>query len=573
MKKFFKPLSLTAFALAFSTAAHASSSLKIKGLDGKLESNVEAYLSGIPKEDYSATLRFQEQVEDEVKQALQALGYYQPSIDYRAKPDGDEIDITITVDAGTATHIAKSDIEITGAAANDPDFLALIRNSGLSIGNQLNHGNYEAFKSSLSSLALKKGYFDAEMTKSVMEVAPSRAEAFIIIHFDSGKRYNFGQTLFQGSQIDQDCLDSLIPYQENEPYLASTLGLFNERLSSVGWFSSIFVGGDVNERKGDEIPIHVALSPAVRNKVEVGMGYSTDVGYNFKLNWKKPWINSKGHSLTVKSEFSKVQPKIEAAYRIPLDDVLNNYYQVIGGIRYVDNHDTRSTEYSAGLERHWKLESGWKRIASLRWLYEDYKQGEFESGVAHMLIPGLTYTRTRTRGGAMPTWGDRQMFSVEVTDPALGSDNRLARLRGQTAWIRSLSENQRGLFRLDAGAVFTNHLATVPPSMRFFAGGDNSIRGYGYESVGPRDSAGKLLGGKYMATSSLEYQYRVYGDWWGAIFYDYGSAWNDSPDWVSGAGVGVRWASPVGPVTLDFAWGLDKEKDKFQLHFSLGPEL
>lgn len=129
------------------------------------------------------------------------------------------------------------------------------------------------------------------------------------------------------------------------------------------------------------------------------------------------------------------------------------------------------------------------------------------------------------------------------------------------------------MLRLDGGAVIADRLEDIPPSMRFFVGGDNSLRGYSYESISPRNEIGLREGGKYMVTSTLEYQYRVYGDWWGAVFYDYGSAWNDSPEWVAGTGVGVRWASPVGPIRVDFAWGLDKKKDKFQLHFVLGPEI
>ncbi|WP_036826012.1 autotransporter assembly complex protein TamA, partial [Photobacterium sanctipauli] len=439
--------------------------------------------------------------------------------------------------------------------------------------NTLNHGNYDSLKSSLSSLALRKGYFDAELKVSKLEVAPSRNEAFITIEFAAGQRYNFGHTSFKGSQIELDRLQSLVPYEEGDPYLASTLGEFNQRLSSVGWFSSIFVGGDVQNLEGDSVPINVVVEPQVRNQVETGIGYSTDVGLNLKLNWRKPWLNSAGHSLNVKTEISAIQPKIEATYKIPLDDVLNDYYQVVGGIRYVDNHDTVSTEYNLGLERHWRLESGWKRIASLRLLYEDYKQGKQESGVLAMVLPGISYDKTRVRGGAMPTWGDKQLIAMEFSDPALGSDTRLARFRGRSAWIRSYQENHRGLFRVDGGAIIADKLEDIPPSMRFFVGGDNSIRGYSYESIAPRDSDGALRGGQYMLTSSLEYQYRVYGDWWGAVFYDYGSAWINDPTWLSGAGVGVRWASPVGPIRLDFAWGLDKERDKFQIHFILGPEI
>ncbi|MGR5148285.1 autotransporter assembly complex protein TamA [Photobacterium alginatilyticum] len=573
MKKNVKRFSLAAIALVASVPVGAETTLAIKGLKGSLKDNVEAYVSAIPEDDYNISIRFREQLEGEIKDALKALGRYQPTFSYRVEKDGNDSELIVTVNAGPKTTIAKSDIHFTGMAVSDPDFLALRRKSGLGFGKTLNHGKYESFKSSLSSLALRKGYFDAELKKSVLEVAPTRNEAFITIEFAAGQRYNFGETVFTGSQIEEDRLQSLIPYKEGDPYLASTLGEFNQRLSNVGWFSSIFVGGDVANLEDNSVPVRVALEPQVRNQIETGIGYSTDVGTRLKFNWRKPWMNSAGHSLNVKTEISKVQPKIEATYKIPLDDVLNDYYQIIGGIRYVDNHDTVSTEYNFGVERHWRLESGWKRVASVRWLYEDYKQGAEESGALSMILPGISYDKTRSRGGAMPTWGDKQLISVEYSDPAFGSDTRLARFRGRSAWIRSSGKDHRGLLRVDGGAVIADRIEDVPPSLRFFVGGDNSLRGYSYESIAPKDSKGELRGGTYMLTSTLEYQYRVYGNWWGALFYDYGSSWNDTPDWYRGVGAGVRWASPVGPIRLDFAWGLEKESDKFQLHFVLGPEI
>ncbi|ELR63214.1 Putative protein YtfM precursor [Photobacterium marinum] len=573
MKKKLKRFCLTVIALVVSSPGLAETTLTIKGLKGSLEANVEAYVSAIPKEDYSVSLRFREQLEEEIRNALKALGRYQPTFSYRVDTEGDDTHLKVTVEPGPKTKIAKSDIRITGMAQSDPDFIALVRESRLGLDKTLNHGRYESFKSSLQSLALRKGYFDAELKKSELAVAPSRNEAFITIEFDSGTRYRFGETLFSGSQIEEDRLQSLIPYEEGEPYLASRLGEFNQRLSNVGWFSSIFVGGDMVNIEDDKIPVNVVVEPQVRNQFETGIGYSTDTGMRLKFNWRKPWFNSRGHSLSVKTEISEVQPKIEATYKIPLDDVLNDYYQIVGGIRYVDNHDTVSTETSIGVERHWQLESGWKRVASIRYLYENYKQGAEEQGILRMVLPGISYSKTRARGGAMPSWGDKQLISVEYSDPAIGSDTRLARFRGRSAWIRSAGEDHRGILRVDGGATIAEKIEDVPPSLRFFAGGDNSLRGYSYDSIGPRDSQSELRGGKYMLTSTLEYQYRVYGDWWAAAFYDYGSAWNDRPDWYRGTGVGVRWASPVGPIRLDFAWGLDKATDKFQIHFILGPEI
>nr|WP_305800645.1 autotransporter assembly complex family protein [Photobacterium sp. GJ3] len=551
----------------------AEMDIQINGLSGSLKKNVNIYVAAIPKSDYSTSLRFRNQLETEMRTALKALGRYQPVFTYSVEEDGDDSTLTVNVDAGPKTKIARSDIRITGAAEDDLDFFVLKRDSDLELGRTLNHGKYDAFKSSLESLALRKGYFDAEMKTSRLEVAPGRNEAFIEIAFDSGKRYKYGEIDILGSQIIDRKVRSLSPFEEGDYYLVSEVGEYNQRLSQVGWFSSIFVGGDVDDLQNETVPIRVNLRPEVRNKIETGIGYSTDVGPRLKFNWRKPWMNSAGHSLDVRTEISTVQPKVEAIYKIPLENVLEDYYQILGAIRYVDNHSTTSTEYHFGVERHWNLDDAWDGVASVRLLYEDYSQGAFEEGSTFMVIPGIGVDRTRLRGGSWPTWGDKQLLKLEYSDPALGSDTRLAKLRGRSAWIRSYGENHRGLARLDAGAVWAERLEDIPPSMRFFIGGDNSLRGYSYESISPRDSEGQQVGGEYMLASSLEYQYRLTGNWWGAVFYDYGSSWNDTPDWQAGSGVGIRWASPVGPIRLDFAWGLDKPDDRFQIHFVLGPEL
>ena len=159
-------------------------------------------------------------------------------------------------------------------------------------------------------------------------------------------------------------------------------------------------------------------------------------------------------------------------------------------------------------------------------------------------------------------------------DPAWGSDSSFVRLRSRVGWIGSFSDDQRYLVRVDAGAVLMEAITELPPSLRFFAGGDNSIRGYSYESISPVDTEGSLIGARYLATAALEYQHRVSGNWWAAAFFDAGSAWNDKADIYRGVGLGVRWASPVGPIRIDVAWGLDVPSDQaLQLHFSLGPEL
>ncbi|MGB9544824.1 autotransporter assembly complex protein TamA [Vibrio harveyi] len=558
--------------LAFSHSAYADVSLKIKGIDGALEDNVNAYLSSIPEDDYSTSLRFQARLEQSITEALNALGYYHAKISYTITKDNDEL--IVNVQPGEPVRVKLMDVVISGEANQDEAFVKLLEKSPLKVGRILNQGEYDSLKSSIRNLALQRGYFNGDFTLSRLEVVPELNEANVRLHYDSGIRYHFGSVEIFGSQIWEDRVESLRPFKTGEPYLVSEVGEYNQNLSNTDWFSSVFVEPDLSKLDdGRELPIKVSLAPAAKNQLETGIGYSTDTGVRGTLKWKKPWVSARGHSFDTALSLSKPEQTITAGYKIPLDDVLHEYYQLQFGLKHLDNRDTESLESNLAVERHWITDGGWHKTLYVRHLYENFSQGLQEDGV-QFFLPGASFSRTRTRGGNMPMWGDKQSVTVEYGDTALLSETRVLRLLGRTSWIRGIGQNHRGLFRLEGGANITDEFEKLSPSLRFFAGGDNNIRGYGYESISPKDASGALTGAKYMVTSTLEYQYRVYGNWWGAAFYDIGDAFNETPEWKAGAGVGIRWASPVGPVSFDFAWGLDSEPDpEFRIHFSLGPEL
>ena len=567
-----KATPIIASLLAFSHSAYADVSLTIKGIDGALEDNVNAYLSSIPEDDYSTSLRFQARLEQSITEALNALGYYHAKISYTITKDNDEL--IVNVKPGEPVRIKEMDVVISGEAEKDEEFTNLINKSRLKEGRILNQGEYDALKSGIRNLALQRGYFNGDFKLSRLEIVPELNEANVRLHYDSGIRYHFGTVEILGSQIWEDRVDSLRPFKTGEPYLVSEVGEYNQNLSNTDWFSSVFVEPDLTKLDdGRDLPIKVSLAPAAKNQLETGIGYSTDTGVRGTLKWKKPWVSARGHSFDTALSLSQPEQTITAGYKIPLDDVLHEYYQLQFGLKHLDNRDTESLESNLAVERHWITDGGWHKTLYVRHLYENFSQGLQEDGV-QFVLPGASFSRTRTRGGNMPMWGDKQSVTVEYGDPALLSDTRVLRLLGRTSWIRGIGLNHRGLFRLEGGANITDEFEKLSPSLRFFAGGDNNIRGYGYESISPKDSSGALTGAKYMVTSTLEYQYRVTGNWWGAVFYDIGDAFNETPVWKSGAGVGIRWASPVGPVSFDFAWGLDTEPDpEFRIHFSLGPEL
>ena len=176
----------------------------------------------------------------------------------------------------------------------------------------------------------------------------------------------------------------------------------------------------------------------------------------------------------------------------------------------------------------------------------------------------------------MPVWGDSQRYSVDVSDTTWGSDVDFVAAQAQNVWIRTLADRHRFVVRGNVGWIETGDFSKVPPSLRFFAGGDRSIRGYKFRSISPRDSDNKLTGASKMATGSLEYQYNVSGRWWVAAFADGGDAVNKLDDYSfkKGAGMGVRWASPIGPIKLDIAAPIgDKDERGLQFYIGLGPEL
>ncbi|MBJ2067358.1 autotransporter assembly complex protein TamA [Serratia odorifera] len=560
-------------------ALSANIRLQVEGLSGELEKNVRVRLSSITPEEVSDGGRFRARVADAIKQGLRALGYYEPTIDFTLdnNPKLSRPVLHAKVSPGEPVRIAGADITLQGGAREDEDYLALVKKGRPTIGEILNHGKYDGFKGSLTGLALRKGYFDAELTKSQLGVSEELHKAFWDIDFNSGERYRFGKVSFQGAQIREDYLQNLVPFHQGDYYSSQDLAELNRRLSATNWFNSVVVSPDFDNAKENKIlPLDALVTPRKRNIIEAGVGYSTDVGPRIKGTWKKPWLNDRGHSLETSLYLSGPEQQLDLSYKIPLlKNPLEQYYLLQGGYKHEDWNDTKSDSTKVVVSRNWDLSSGWQHAINLTGRLDHFTQGNVTNTTA-LLYPGVSVSRTRSRGGLMPTWGDSQRYSIDVSDTTWGSGVDFALMQAQNVWIRTLADKHRFVLRGQVGWIETNDFDKVPPDLRFFAGGDRSIRGYKYKNISPRDEDGKLSGASKMLTGSVEYQYNVTGKWWGAVFVDSGEAVNDikQSNVKTGAGVGVRWQSPVGPVKLDIAAPVgDKETHGMQFYIGLGPEL
>ncbi|CAA0351631.1 autotransporter assembly complex protein TamA [Klebsiella oxytoca] len=573
-----RQLCITSLLLVSGVASAANVRLQVEGLSGELEKNVRAQLSTIQSDEVTPDRRFRARVDDAIREGLKALGYYEPTIDFDLRPPpakGRQV-LIAKVTPGEPVRIGGTEVILRGGARTDRDYLDLL-NTRPAIGTILNHGDYDSFKSSLTRVALRKGYFDSEFNKSQLGVSLDRHQAFWDIDYNSGERYRFGPVTFEGSQIRDEYLQNLVPFKQGDYYTSQDLAELNRRLAATGWFSSVVVAPQFEKsRQTKVLPLQGVVSPRKENTVETGVGYSTDVGPRVKGTWRKPWMNSYGHSLTSSLSLSAPEQQLDFSYKVPLlKSPLEQYYLMQGGFKRTDLNDTQADSTTLAVSRYWEMSSGWQRALNLRWSLDHFTQANV-TNTTMLIYPGVSVNRTRSRGGLMPTWGDSQRYSVDYSNTMWGSDINFIVMQAQDVWIRTLYDRHRFVVRGNLGWIEADNFSKVPPDLRFFAGGDRSVRGYKYKSISPKDDDGKLMGASKLATGSLEYQYNVSGKWWGAVFVDSGEAVSDirESNFKTGAGLGVRWQSPVGPIKLDIARPIgDKEEHGLQFYIGLGPEL
>lgn len=604
----FVGLRVRLFVLACALSARAAAApyeVTVLGLSGPVEENVQALLAPVRAADASEQRQaFRAQVDKAIRNGLEALGYYHYEIRYRwEKPLGkdgsplqqgesetlteqqrrqtgaDRTRLTARVTLGEPVRIAKASFVIEGKELkNYPQFRRLQRKLPKE-GTQLNHGEYSDFKASVERTAMRYGYFDGQFRTRELRVNAETNEAEWLLVYAPAERYRFGKVSFKGSQIRENILDNLVPFAEGTPYGSDGIAELNRRLSASGWFNSIVVTPDVEAARHDpnrQLPVTARVSPKIRNSVETGLGYSTDVGARGKLVWKKPWLNDSGDSIEAAADVSKLEQMLDFSYRLPLEEnALEQFWLLSGGYKHEELNDTKADTATIAATRHWDPYEGWQKSLSLKWRADDFTQGSVENKTM-MLYPEFTLSYTRSRGGLMPRWGQSQRYTVGYANGLWGSDIDALMLEAQFVLIRTYARRHRFVLRSHLGWIETGEFDKVPPDLRFFAGGDRSIRGYDYESVSPKDANGELTGAQKMLTASFEYQFKVTGKWWGAVFLDVGRADNDFElsHLKKGTGVGVRWESPLGPVKLDIAKPVgDPSENSLQFYIGLGPEL
>jgi translocation and assembly module TamA len=511
------------------------------------------------------------QAEDNIRLALQPFGYYQPQVTASLEQTGQNWVARYRIEPGPPVRITRLELQVNGAGRRDPAFQALLAQPPLTRGAILNDVTYEDFKRRLQTLAAERGYFDAKLVQHQIRVDIPQHSAEVFLHLDSGDRYRLGSVRFSGAPLDESLLRRYVKFQPGDPYDADLLLQLQSELSNSDYFSQAEVEAPPARAVGGQIPVAVRLQPRDARRYSIGLGYGTDTGVRGKLGFTQFWVNRWGHRVETEALASQIRWGLRGEYIIPGRDPASDAYTLYAALDR-EKSDVLDT-FAAYLGGSWRTRYGlWRQTIAISYGIERFRFDEEQT--SRLLMPSVQWGRVAPPDVLNVTAGTRFELTLRGAYQPLLSDVSFAQAMVNGKWITPLGERGRLLLRGQLGTSLIDDFAALPPSVRFFAGGDTSVRGYAYDKIGPRDDAGNVIGGKHLIVGSVEYEYRLYDQWGIATFVDSGDAFDSArPALKVGAGLGFRWYTPFGPLRLDVAHGFEDPGDPVRLHLTFGPEL
>ncbi len=563
--------------LPLAASAQTRLAIEVTGVDVVYETNIRLYLSLEQQKDSELLnppqiRRLHRKAPREIAAALEPYGYYRPQIDSSLVDEGDGLwRATYRIDAGEPVTIESFEFGLVGEATADPEFEALILGNKPAAGEPFSHIAYENFKSGLGRLATERGYFDAKFERHLVEIDRAANVARVYLDFDSGPRYRFGELLFEQQMLDDALLRRYATFEPGDYYTLDQLLEYKHALNDTRFFSAVEMAPGETVTESNEIPIRVELEPRKRHHYKVGFGYGTDTGARAKFGWQMPLINRRGHHFDSGIGVSEIGHKVFANYRIPVLNPRTDELVFSAGEEEEEFETGPSTKRSLGVS----LNHGrgkWRETLSLEYQREDYSIDDVDR-TSTLLLPGVSWTRTWGREFINVLDGVRLDFALRGADTALVSDTDFVKYGIQVKFITSLGPRDRIIMRGAAGTIETDDFEDIPLSLRYYAGGARSVRGYAYQSLGPTDDDGEAIGAQRLLVGSVEFEH-YFNDRWGvAVFLDQGNAVEEfDDDLEQGAGFGLRWKSPVGPVRVDLANSISEDED-WRLHINIGPDL
>lgn len=498
----------------------------------------------------------------QVRDLTATAGYFSPVVRTDVRTVEGKKRVTVSVDPGPQTTIAAVSLIFQGPALNEDLEQENATRFAFSLheGDPFSQSGWDDAKNAALKALQARRYVAAKITQSQARIDPRTHEAKLTVTFDSGPTFTMGKLDVSGTRrYPEQIVENVNPIPVGAIYDVQRVAELQRQLQNTPYYASVAIDVGDDPAKPLETPVRVKVSEYPYNSIRGGVGYATDTGPQVQGNYSYLDTFGKAYPFTVSGridqieQFGQIQLSMPPGPRAWTNSVLASYsttnvsdtriYSLRAGVQ-----TTRTSQY---------LDYGY----SLLYYQDRLDQNAVGPITAHALVPAWTWTRRNTDDPLFPRSGN--LIHVEAGFSIKGAaDQTFGRVYARGQQYFPIGKSDLLLFRAELGGVFTTGSSSgIPASLLFRAGGSNSVRGYGYESLG-NSVDGSVLPTKYLVTGTTEYQHWFNHDWGGAVFFDIGTAtdtWGEKV-FYPGVGFGARWRSPVGPVNVDLAYGI-RNKD------------
>ena len=504
------------------------------------------------------------------EQALEAAateGYYNAQVDIVIEESQPALRVVrLRVATGDPARVESVSLALTGS--RDQAAEARVRLTwALSPGEIFRQPVWEDAKKKAVAELARTRYLGAAIAESRATVDPGRNTAHLALTLDPGPAFAFGPVTVTGlAKYPPETVTYLAPFKAGDPYTRESLEIFLRRLNATNYFASTQVVVDDDPNQAHAAPVHVSVLEGRSRRLDAGVGYSTDTLFRATAAWRD--VNIFDSAWRLRSELrveSKVQ-QLSTALELPARadgwaDSLD------AAATRTDNQKLVTRGVTLGVTRR-SIDERRQPAFGLSYYYEQQRPDNAQPDLARALFARYEFTRRTTDDLVFPRTGTVAALRVGVSAPGLSTET-FGRMVGQYHAFHSLTRRDDVAVRAELGAVLARSARGIPQALLFRTGGDTTVRGYAFESLGvQRGSA--IVGGRYYALASAEYTRWLADNWGLAAFIDSGNAVDNLSSFrlATGYGFGARVKSPIGPFRLDVARGRDTRE--IRIHVSAG---
>jgi translocation and assembly module TamA len=557
----------------------AGVSIHITGVEGEELTNIRT-VTQLPTDivrdgvaDDILLDRFVKDIPPRIQDALKPYGYYHAKAETRLDRQAGNIDVTVTVDRGPPVTVSRLRVTIVGAGASHTSLITTAHSFPLKEGGVLRQDLYETAKTELQALAADLGYLDAGYSVHTIAVRTTENTAEVALELDTGPRYFFDGIVFSGVvSYPVDFMRRYLTFKSGDVFSYAKMGQTQANFNNSERFRSVLVTANKEEAHDQQLPVHIDVTEGRRQQMRVGGGYGTDTGPRFILRYQNLNVLSRGHEFQSALDVSQYTQGIATKYIIPSpkDSRTFTSFKLAYLREDIETYTTSAVSFDAERERSFGV--GKTGGLFIRFLREQSDIGHVTT-TSFVVLPGVRFTSQWYDNLIRPHKGYRLSSELRGTSEFFGSDQAFLQSVNDLSCVYRFLPNYTVFARTRVGwTLQTESLLDMPASLRFFAGGDRSVRGYAYQSLGPKDDDGNVVGGKNVLVGSLELERAIGKDWGLAAFVDAGNAFNDVSQiaFFRSVGLGIRYYTRVGPVSLDLARPLDRDFPVVRVHFTVG---